>query len=172
MYYHLPKDMLPAFLTLLFQEKQDLQLVLLPLVKRINRKKHSFQTHPFILLPIQAKQKNILRENKRSAEGSKIYHQVCQTQEGKNIQQDNLPKIQTAPVVASSNHFEGWCKNPTRSYQRLLVSPGIGIKNWHFVEILLLCCLPYLKSTKLSQFVKNWTNIHMTSLNSSQSNFL
>lgn len=30
-----------------------------------------------------------------------------------------------------------------------------GNKNWHFTEVLLLCCLPHLKSTRVSQFVKN-----------------
>lgn len=86
------KNCFQLFFTLLFQEKQDLQLILPCLVKETTEQKHSFQTHPFILTTIQLKQKTHgeKREGqKKKVKQIKIYHHVCQTQESRNTQQAN-----------------------------------------------------------------------------------
>lgn len=86
------KNCFQLFFTLLFQEKQDLQLILPCLVKETTEQKHSFQTHPFILTTIQLKQKTHWEKREgqqKKVKQIKIYHHVCQTQESRNTQQAN-----------------------------------------------------------------------------------
>lgn len=92
MYYHLPKDMLPAFFTLLFQVGPPASFALTG-EKKTQQKNHSFQMHPFTLMSTQGKQKktpNILREIKRSAEESKTDQNLAPClSKPSNIQQAN-----------------------------------------------------------------------------------